>query len=77
MELERKSQIELVDTGREEEGWKKNGGKKHDRKSGHLQDRDRVTSQRFIKEESRFHSCWVGGGGRSADPRGSARLGSA
>lgn len=38
-------------------GWKKKTGeKKHDRKSGHLQDRDRVTSQRFIKEESRFHS---------------------
>lgn len=31
-------------------------GKKHDRKSGHLQDRDRVTSRPFIKEESRFHS---------------------
>lgn len=42
---------------REEGGvGKKNGEKKHDRKSGHLQDRDRVTSQRFIKEESRFHS---------------------
>lgn len=41
----------------------------HDRKSGHLQDRDSVTSRPFIKEESRFHSRWVGRG-RSVDPSG-------
>lgn len=40
----------------EKGGLEKQRGKKHDRKSGHLQDRDRVTSQTFIKEESRFHS---------------------
>lgn len=32
------------------------GGGEGERKSGHLQDRDRVTSGAFIKEESRFHS---------------------
>jgi len=41
---------------RERKERERRQGGKHDRKSGHLQDRDRVTSQPFIKEESRFHS---------------------
>ncbi len=47
--MKRESTGETEETG-------KNRGEKHDRKSGHLQARDRVTSRPFIKEESRFHS---------------------
>lgn len=55
-----KLEKERMNREREEGGGErkqeKTEGKKHDRKSGHLQDRDRVTSRPFIKEESRFHS---------------------
>lgn len=37
-----------------ERGSRESEGQKLDRKSGHLQDRDRVTSGPFIKEGSRF-----------------------
>lgn len=50
-----KERMKRERAGRERK-LEKTEGKKHDRKSGHLQDRDRVTSQPFIKEESRFHS---------------------
>jgi len=62
MKLE-KERMKREHAGREGERERERGRKqektewkKHDRKSGHLQDRDRVTSRPFIKEESRFHS---------------------
>ena len=51
-----KERMKSESVGERGSGGEKQSGKKHDRKSGHLQDRDRVTSRPFIKEESRFHS---------------------